>query len=175
MEPTPTIREYRRNDESGCLGIFDGNRPKYFTGPERELFAAYLGRMDEPFFVAEVSGRIRGCGGFRVDDYGVGYLAWGMVETNWHRRGVGADLLRWRLDRIRQIAHAWCVLIDTSQHTAPFFARFGFEGFRVIADGYQPGLDKVFMRLVWAARHAEPSAAPDLESDGNLGHMRRIP
>jgi hypothetical protein len=38
-------------------------------------------------------------------------------------------------------AHAWCVLIDTSQHTAPFFARFGFEMIRVIADGYPPDLD----------------------------------
>ena len=153
------IREYRPDDESVCLDIFDSNRPKYFAGPERDLFAAYLRRMDEPFFVAELVGQVRGCGGFRVDDYGVGYLAWGMVQANLHRQGMGANLLRWRLERIRQIAHAWCVLIDTSQHTAPFFARFGFETFRAIADGYQPGLDKVFMRLVWAPRHAEPSAA----------------
>ncbi|MGC4005213.1 MAG: hypothetical protein QM811_19675 [Pirellulales bacterium] len=60
-----------------------------------------------------------------------------------------ADLLRWRLARIRQIAHARCVLLDTSQHTAPFFARFGFETTRTIADGYEPGLDKIFMRLDW--------------------------
>jgi hypothetical protein len=37
--------------------------------------------MDRPFFVAEVEGRIRGCGGFRVDDYGLGALEWGMVGT----------------------------------------------------------------------------------------------
>jgi predicted N-acetyltransferase YhbS len=153
------IREYRRDDESACLDIFDSNRPKYFTGPERDLFAAYLRRMDQPFFVAEVAGEVRGCGGFHVDDFGVGYLDWGMVRASWHRQGLGAKLLRWRLERIRQIAHAWCVLIDTSQHTAPFFARFGFEAFRTIADGYQPGLDKVFMRLVWAPGHAEPVAA----------------
>jgi len=155
------IRQYRPDDESACLDIFDSNRPKYFAEPERELFAAYLRRMDQPYFVAEVLGQVRGCGGFRVSDYGVGYLEWGMVQADWHRRGVGADLLQWRLERIRQIPHAWCILIDTSQHTAPFFARFGFETFRVIADGYQPGLDKVFMRLVWAARDAELVALPD--------------
>jgi GNAT superfamily N-acetyltransferase len=144
------IREYGRDDESACLGIFDSNRPKYFTGPERELFAAYLRRLDQPFFVALVAGQVRGCGGFRVDDYGVSYLEWGMVHATWHRQGVGANLLRWRLEQIRQIAHTWCVLIDTSQHTAPFFARFGFQSLRTIPNGYKPGLDKVFMRLVWA-------------------------
>jgi len=143
------IRTYRQDDESACMDIFDSNRPKYFAEPERDLLVAHLRRVDQPFFVAEVAGQVCGCGGFQVDDYGVGYLVWGMVHRNWHRRGVGANLLQWRLDRIRQIAHAWCVLIDTSQHTAPFFARFGFETFRIIADGYQPGLDKVFMRLVW--------------------------
>jgi len=146
------IRNYRPDDGSACLHIFDSNRPKYFTGPERDLFGAYLQRADQPFFVAEVEGQVRACGGFRIDDFGVSFLEWGMVHQNWHRRGVGANLLQWRLDRIRQIGHAWCVLIDTSQHTAPFFARFGFESFRIIADGYQPGLDKVFMRLVWAPR-----------------------
>lgn len=145
-----TIRAYQRDDEPACLDIFDSNRPKYFTGPERDLFAAYLRRADEPFFVAEAAGQVRGCGGFHVDGSGVGSLAWGMVHGSWHRRGIGTDLLRWRLDRIREIAHAWCVLIDTSQHTAPFFARFGFETLRVVAGGYEPGLDKVFMRLAWA-------------------------
>lgn len=150
------IRQYRPGDESACLALLDSNRPKYFAGPERALFAAYLARLDEPFFVVEAPGQVRGCGGFRVNDYGVGYLLWGMVHADWHRRGIGADLLQWRLDRMRQISHAWCVLIDTSQHTAPFFARFGFEMFRVITDGYQPGLDKVFMRLVWPPGDSEP-------------------
>jgi GNAT superfamily N-acetyltransferase len=145
------IREYQREDESACLAIFDSNRPKYFTAPERDLFVAYLRRLDQPFFVALVAGQVRGCGGFRVDDYGVSYLEWGMVHSNWHRQGLGASLLQWRLEQIRQIAHAWCVLIDTSQHTAPFFARFGFEALRTITDGYQTGLDKVFMRLAWEA------------------------
>lgn len=109
------IREYRPADESACLDLFDSNRPKYFAASERDLFAAYLRRRNRPYFVVEVLGQVRGCGGFHVEDHGVSHLDWGMVHADWHRRGVGADLLEWRLDRIRQIAHAWCVLIDTSQ------------------------------------------------------------
>lgn len=160
-----TIRSYRPADESACMGIFDSNRQKYFTGPERDLFAAHLRTADPRFFVAEVDGLVRGCGGFHVTDYGVGYLVWGMVHHGSHRRGVGESLLRWRLERIRQVAHAWCVLIDTSQHTAPFFARFGFESFRVIPDGYQPGLDKVFMRLVWRTESSQERHTIDLPTE----------
>lgn len=86
-----------------------------------------------------------------MDEYGVAYLAWGMVDAGWHRRGIGKRLLARRLERIREVPHAWCVLLDTSQHSAPFFARFGFKAFRTIHDGYEPGLDKVFMRHLWAA------------------------
>lgn len=159
------IREYRRDDEWACLDIFDSNRPKYFIAPERDLFAAFLRRMDQPFFVVDVMGQVRACGGFHVDDYGVGRLDWGMVRADWHHRGIGATLLRWRLDQIRQTDHAWCVLLDTSQHTAPFFAKFGFEAIRTIGNGYGPGLDKVFMRLLWARRRAEPGVAPDVSPD----------
>jgi predicted N-acetyltransferase YhbS len=144
------IRPYQPADDTACLALFDSNRPKYFTAPERDLFTTFLRRMDQPFFVAEIAGQVRACGGFTIDDFGVSYLDWGMVHGDSHRQGIGANLLQYRLDQIRKIPHAWCVLIDTSQHTAPFFARFGFQAFRTIPNGYQPGLDKIFMRLLWS-------------------------
>jgi GNAT superfamily N-acetyltransferase len=149
------IRTYQPEDALACMALFDSNLPKFFTTPEREQFAAFLARMDCPFYVAVADGQIRGCGGFFVDDYGVTYLVWGMIHSAWHRQGIGAQLLQWRLDQIRQVPHAWCVLIDTSQHSAPFFARFGFKCYRLIPDGYQAGLDKVFMRLLLPAAFEE--------------------
>jgi ribosomal protein S18 acetylase RimI-like enzyme len=143
------IRVYQPEDELSCIEIFDSNLPKYFTVPERDLFIAYLRRLNPNYFVAEIEGRVRGCGGFRVDDYGIAYLAWGMVHSTCHQQGIGSSLLHFRLEEIRKVDYAWAVLIDTSQHSAPFFARFGFEVFRTIPNGYQAGLDKVFMRLVW--------------------------
>lgn len=114
------IRDYHSNDESASLAILDSNRPKYFTASERELFTTFLKQMNQPFFVVEMAGHVRGYGGFHVRDDGVAVLDWGMVHANPHRQSVGANLLRWRVQRIRQIAYAWCVLVDTSQHTAPF-------------------------------------------------------
>ncbi len=144
------IRPYMGADHAACLAIFASNLPKFFAEYEREMFASYLlqDRKDESYFVAESEGSIRACGGFAVSEYGVAYLLWGMVEAQWHRRGLGSELLQWRLQRIREIPHAWCVLIDTSQHTAPFYERFGFSAFHQVNDGYQLGLDKIYMRQI---------------------------
>ena len=142
------IRPYRPEDAPACMVLFDSNLPKYFTYPERDEFGAFLQRMHCPYFVAVIAEGVCACGGFVVDDYGVSILAWGMVHSARHRLGIGTQLLHWRLDLIRQVPHAWCVLIDTSQHSAPFFARAGFRTYRTILDGYQPGLDKVYMRLL---------------------------
>lgn len=80
------IRTFQPEDTTACLAIFDSNLPTFFTYPEREQFAAFLARMNIPYFVAEADGEICGCGGYALDDYGVSYLAWGMVHATWHRR-----------------------------------------------------------------------------------------
>ncbi|HSI33613.1 MAG TPA: GNAT family N-acetyltransferase [Tepidisphaeraceae bacterium] len=141
------IRDYVASDAGACLGLFDGNTPGYFAADERALFEAFLRRDDHEFFVAEDSGVVVGCGGFKVNEYGVGYLVWGIVSASRHGRGVGTALLRWRLERLRETPHAWCALLDTSQRTAGFFERFGFRAYRTVAEGYGAGLDKVYMRL----------------------------
>lgn len=154
------IRTYQPEDAPACMALFDSNLPKFFAPHERAQFAGFLQRMDCPFFVATVGAQCCGCGGFYVDDYGLAYLVWGMVDAAWHRRGIGSALLRWRLDRIGEVAHAWCVLVDTSQHSAPFFARFGFRSYRLIPDGYEAGLDKVYMRLLLPAARDDAEVKP---------------
>jgi len=143
------IRDYVASDAGGCLGLFDGNTPGYFAPGERPMLEAFLRRDDHEFFVAEESGVVVGCGGFKVNEYGVGYLVWGIVSASRHGQGVGTALLRWRMARMREVPHAWCALLDTSQRTIRFFERFGFRAYRKVADGYGAGLDKVYMRLTW--------------------------
>ena len=154
MTPAPPVRPYRAADRSACLAAFDSNCPAFFTRSERELFSRFLDEkaLDpaRPFYVAEQDGRAVGCGGHRVSDYGVAYLAWGMVERSRHRAGIGTALLAHRLETIRDVPHAWCVVMDTSPASMPFYARFGFAPFRTVPDGYRTGLDQVFLRLVWA-------------------------
>ncbi|WP_102128138.1 GNAT family N-acetyltransferase [Deinococcus planocerae] len=147
-----TIRPFTPTDRAACLALFDSNVPEFFLPPERAEFELWL---DKPFdsgeygeyFVLEDEGRVVACGGVWLDpqhpERPAGF-SWGMVARDAHRRGHGSVLLRFRLERLRELG-AREVHLDTSQHTAPFYARFGFREVRRVPDGYGPGLDRVDM------------------------------
>ena len=65
------------------------------------------------------------------------------VARAWRARALTAA----RLDILRAMAGVEAVEIETSQHTAGFYQRFGFEAVRVLADGFGPGLDGWEMTL----------------------------
>jgi ribosomal-protein-alanine N-acetyltransferase len=151
------IRPYVPADRAACLAIFEGNMPRYFALGEWSDFARWLDAQDagqlaypenlaEPYFVVEDNRQVIACGGFCAHrrQLVVG-LAWGMVRHDLHRQGIGRTLLEHRL----QLAHthypAYAVVLDTSQHSYPFFERLGFRVMRIIPDGYGPGLDRYDM------------------------------
>lgn len=142
------VRSYRPDDETACLAIFASNTPDFFTAEEGGEFATFLRATTDPYFVVEEDGRPVACGGVVVRRDGLtGGLAWGMVERTRHRQGYGRALLAVRLDWLRRHAPGvTAVTIDTSQHSAPFFARLGFETTDVVRDFYAPGLDRHDMR-----------------------------
>ena len=142
------IRPYTLQDRTQCLDIFDGNTPQYFAHHERELFQNYLSRDDIEYFILSDQDKVLGCGGYSMEMHGVAYLTWGMIRRDSHRQGLGAQLLRYRLERIRAIEIAWCIVIHTSQFSAPFFAAQQFEQYHQIDHGYSKGLHQCFMRLV---------------------------
>lgn len=150
-DKTMVIKNYNIADQHQCLALFDSNFPKYFAAHERPLFERFLAQEQAHFYCLAENHKVLACGGFRVDHFGLAYLAWGMVSQDQHRRGLGAQLLQYRLDVIKQQAPAWCVLLDTSQHSAPFFQRFGFKPYHTVPNGYTEGLDQVLMRYIWAA------------------------
>lgn len=149
MQKNINIRSYQVADIHQCLELLDGNTPKFFAQHERLLFERFLEKNEQQFFCLEQNSEILACGGFWSEMHGVNYLAWGMVANKAHHQGLGSQLLQYRLDKIRQIPLAWCVLIHTSQHSAPFFEKHGFEIYHVLSNGYTQGLDQLFMRLIF--------------------------
>ncbi|EYB68692.1 hypothetical protein DEIPH_ctg017orf0022 [Deinococcus phoenicis] len=144
------IRPYSPADRAACLALFDSNVPEFFLAEERAEFAAFLGQPFDPgesgeYSVLEEAGRVVACGGVWLDPESPerpAGLSWGMVARNAHRRGYGSALLAFRLARLRALG-AREVHLDTSQHSAPFFARSGFREVRRVPGGYGPGLDRV--------------------------------
>lgn len=144
-----TVRPYRPEDQEACLQMFQSNVPKFFTQEEEEEFERYLTGLSEPYFVVQTGDELVACGGVfvRADGRTAG-LAWGLVKASAHRQGHGRRLLWARLQWLA--AHApevTTVSIDTSQHSAPFYARLGFQTVQVQPDFYAAGLDRYDMTL----------------------------
>jgi hypothetical protein len=154
-----TVRAWQPADLSACLRVFDSNVPRFFVESEREDFSTFLSALPGPYFViqrAPEAGRTRrepdivGCGGWARSS-GLSQqadLCWGMVDAAHHGRGLGALLLRVRLDDIRRsLGSPFRIQLNTSQHTFGFFAKVGFAVVRITPNGFAPGLDRYDMTL----------------------------
>lgn len=140
-----TFRPYAPVDRSGGLAVFQSNVPRYFAESERSDFAAYLGSPDAGIWVVEQEHRILGLGGQSVSG-DQGRLHWGMVDQSCHRHRIGSLLLSHRVGLLWAQPAVATISLNTSQHSAPFFERFGFEREQSTPDGYAPGIDRI--RLV---------------------------
>ena len=99
----------------------------YFAASEFSDFNHFLALPKAQFLIAEMSDRLVGCSGHYVSDSGVGRLCWGMVHHDHHRQGIGTILLQVRLEALFAGQAVAEVGIDTSQQSAAFFERFGFQ------------------------------------------------
>lgn len=137
------IRPYQKSDKEACLHIFESNRPKYFMAEERQQFIDWLEKPDrEAYYVGEINGEIVACGGIYADDKNqLCGLAWGMVNHADHGKGYGKKLSLFRLERMTERYPSYRHELGTSQHTAAFYEKLGFETEEIIKDGFGPGLD----------------------------------
>jgi N-acetylglutamate synthase-like GNAT family acetyltransferase len=143
-----TIRRYRTDDKASCLDIFDSNIPKYFDPGERADFASYLDAPSGHYLIGEIDGRLITCGGWgKLPDRSTATLVYGMVHSDYHGTGIGKKMLERRLSDMAKVAEIKKVTLDTSQHVAGFFERFGFVETSVEPNAYGPGLHRHDMIL----------------------------
>lgn len=143
---TTQIRPYLAVDRQACLAIFRSNLPRYFDSSELPEFDAFLEQASGDYFVVEQGSAVVACGGCYIRD-GKGRLSWGMVAREYYGDSIGAALLAWRVNTLFLQPGTAEITIDTSQHTAGFFARYGFRTTQQIRDGFGVGIDLIFMSL----------------------------
>lgn len=143
------LRPYTLADKPPCVALFSSNIPKFFAPHELADFEVFLDEPECDYFVVEHdNGDLIGCGGYYINTKSrAGALCWGMIGNAHHHTGAGRFLLVERLRRICAEGTADQVLIDTSQHTAPFFAKAGFVTERILEDHYAPDLHSYEMVL----------------------------
>ncbi|NHF68446.1 GNAT family N-acetyltransferase [Xanthomonas hortorum] len=140
-----TIRPYRPYDFDACMAVFDGNVPAFFSAEERPEFVRFLTQHAAAwhYCVIERACEVVACAGYSISTDGTtASLCWGMVHPSLHRQGLGTELLLARLEAVRLTPNIQRVVLDTSQHTQAFYARFGFVAQHVVRDGYGAGLDR---------------------------------
>lgn len=158
MEMT-MIRAYAASDKAGCLAAFKSNVPLFFTEGEIAEFESFLDNLPVRsknnehgkrtwFFVVLSENKLIGCGGFGdKDNTNRVTLAWGLVHKDFHKKGFGEQLLKYRLEEIKKQYPAAPVFIDTTQYSYPFFEKFGFRTTKITNDFYAVGMHRYDMTL----------------------------
>jgi N-acetylglutamate synthase-like GNAT family acetyltransferase len=145
------IRPYKSEDRESCLELFKSNIPKFFLQSEMADFEEFLAKYTKDvYWVLEDSGKILASGGIGVRN-GEGRLHYGIVANDWHRKGLGSRLVRFRSAKLIENPDVVAISLDTSQHNPEFFNRFGFVETSAKENAYGPGLHRHDMRWVLPA------------------------
>lgn len=145
------IRSYVTDDRTTCLSIFRSNVPTYLAASDEAEFARFLDDLRVEFWVVDIDGQIRACGGVAVyyPEPDMGTLCWGMVALKFQRQGIGTALLEFRM-RLVAARHPTIrrLRVNTTQVVQAFYERHGFSAIHVEPDRYGSGLDHVVMDRV---------------------------
>ncbi len=149
------IRKFESSDRQACIELFKSNIPKFFLAEEMAGFEEFLSKFtQENYWVLENEDEILACGGIGIRPP-EGRLHFGMVANNWHKKGLGTKLLKFRLIKLIEIPQVTAISVDTSQHNPDFFRRFGFNEISFKENAYGPGLHRCDMRIELPSSMAE--------------------
>ena len=161
------IRPYDAADQSACVAVVLSQVPRLVLAAEVDGYATWLGAECGPaarcmYFVGEEDGAgVVAVGGVSFAETApVATLCWGVVRAGWTGRGLGAQLLAYRLGLVAERGAVEEVLLDTTEASVGFFLRAGFRVTGRVADGYAPGWDRLDLALdlhEWRARSPVPA------------------
>ena len=147
MDEALGFAPYRAERRAACLALFDANCPAFFAPNERRDYEAFLDRAGEAYTLAALGDRLAGAFGLMPADVpGRAHLNWILLHPERQGAGLGRTIMA-EARRQAQALSADQVDIAASQHSAPFFARFGAEEVGSKPDGWGPGMHRIDM--VW--------------------------
>ena len=149
------IRSYSPTDKASCIATFISNVPVFFTEGEITDYSNFLDSLPQRFaenttqyYVVVVDDEVIGAGGFGDKDNSDKFsLAWGLVHNDFHKKGYGEALLNHRLSEFKRLYPTKTLVLDTTQHSYTFFAKYGFEVTEFTPDFYEEGMHRYDMVL----------------------------
>ncbi|MBI3519482.1 MAG: GNAT family N-acetyltransferase [Bacteroidetes bacterium] len=152
-----TIKLYTPDTKGRLLEIFKSNMPLYFAQEELPLFDAFLDRdatVRGPYSLILKHNEIVGCGGIALNEPGKYtnephvIMTWGMVDNKHHKEGLGKQLLLHRIQQAQEHYPGIKIALGTTQHTYPFFEKYGFKTVAYEKDHWGKDLDLYQMELL---------------------------
>jgi [ribosomal protein S18]-alanine N-acetyltransferase len=159
------IRKYTPSDFEGCMAVFDSNLPLYFDHSERPQFVTWLehcgnnaleyksptysnAEFDSYEVVEDETEKIVGCGGYYIcKDLSEARMAWGMIHSGYHGKGIGTLLFQSREEELSIKYPKHIITLGTSQHTFRFYERMGMCVLDIIKSGYGAEIDQYNMQM----------------------------
>lgn len=146
MNPKATIRSYQNTDRQSIIDLFLLNTPTYFSEEEEVDLHRYLDEEIDEYFVVQIDGEIVGCGGINFsDNQSKGVISWDILHPDFQGKGIGSQLLQFRIERIIKHHHIPKIIVRTSQHVYRFYEKNGFELKEATPDYWAPGFDLYYM------------------------------
>lgn len=122
------IRPYQKTtDQNAVIQLLKSNIPQYFAENELEDFEHYLQEEIEQYFVMEIDKTIVGSGGINFENYrSIAKISWDIIAPTYQHKGLGKQLLQYRLAFIRSIPTVKSIRVRTSQLAYTFYEKNGF-------------------------------------------------
>jgi N-acetylglutamate synthase-like GNAT family acetyltransferase len=117
------VRLWKPEDTQACLEIYQMNAPGRFPTEVEQEFEEVLKKDDGAMLVIEDHGRVVACGGLSLAGI-QGTLFYGLIHSEFQKKGVGRLLLLSRLARFD--GPAVTVNICAVEDSIGYYERFGF-------------------------------------------------
>lgn len=122
-----TLRQYQPADYEVCREICDLNAPGRFPSDTAEDHERYLKEVPVRNLVAEVNGRVIGCGGYDLSHPNHAMFVYGLVHPDYQQIGIGRLLFFGRLAQMPLLEVESAVQIATVPRSLPYYQKFGFQ------------------------------------------------
>ena len=143
-----TIRSFQKSDLNRALEILKLNIPKYFAQEELLDFKKYIDNEIDQYFVAEINNRLIGCGGINFEhENKLAKIAWDFVDPEYHKKGIGTQLLQHRIKYIKDEFPEYRIIVRTSQMTFEFYKKQGFKLTEIKKNYWADGFDLYLMEF----------------------------
>ena len=142
MKNRCSIREYEINDKDQVMALLRLNTPKYFAPEEETDLSNYLDNERELYYVLLYDRKVVGCGGINFDeDQTIGIISWDILHPEYQGKGLGTELLKYRIQKLKTVDRLKKITVRTSQVTFKFYEKQGFELIQITKDYWADGFD----------------------------------